>query len=56
MSKLVFEPLLSPREIIEYGAFGGCYFGLPIEEYTNYDYDNLFNQLFDGLDIKLYLG
>tara|TARA_B100000683_G_scaffold105448_1_gene103852 strand:- start:958 stop:1470 length:513 start_codon:yes stop_codon:yes gene_type:complete len=56
MSKLVFEPLLSPRQIIEYGAFGGCYFGFPIEEYTNYDYDNLFNQLFDGLDIKLYLG
>ena len=56
MSKLVFNPLLSPREIVEYGAFGGCYFGLEIEEYTNYDYQNLFNKLFDGLDTKLYLG
>ena len=55
MSKLEFLPLLTPREIIKAGAFGGCYFGLPIEEYTNYDYDYLFNKLFDGLDINLYL-
>lgn len=55
MSKLEFRPLLSPRQIIEAGAFGGSYFGLPIEEYTNYDYNNLFNKLFDGLDINLYL-
>jgi len=56
MCKLEFNPLLSPRQILEYGAFGGCYFGLPIEEYTNYDYDSLFNELFDGIDTKLYLG
>ena len=36
MVKEDFNPILSPREIIEAGAFGGCYFGLPIEEYTNY--------------------
>ena len=56
MSKLEFSPLLTPRQILEYGAFGGCYFGLPIEEYTNYDYNSLFNELFDGIDTKLYLG
>jgi len=53
---LEFRPLLSPAEIIKAGAFGGSYFGLPIEEYTNYDYDSLFNELFDGIDTNLYLG
>lgn len=56
MSKLEFSPLLSPREILEAGSFGGCYFGLPIEEYSNYDYDSLFESLFKGVDTKLYLG
>jgi hypothetical protein len=56
MSKYDFYPMLSPREIIEQGAFGGCYFGLPIEEYTNYEYTELFNYHFDGLDTSLYLG
>ena len=50
MSKLEFSPLLSPREILEAGSFGGCYFGLPIEEYSNYDYDSLFESLFKGVD------
>ena len=56
MSKYDFYPMLSAREIIEQGAFGGCYFGLPIEEYTNYEYTELFNYHFDGLDTSLYLG
>ena len=51
-----FKPNLTPREIIEAGSFGGCYFGLPIEEYTNYNYQKLFDKHFDGVDIKLYLG
>ena len=55
MSKYEFYPMLSPREIIEEGAFGGSYFGLPIEEYTNYEYTELFNYHFDGLDTSLYL-
>ena len=38
MSKLAFYPIMTPREVIEAGAFGGCYFGLPIEEYTNFEY------------------
>ena len=38
MSNYLFSPILTPREVIEQGAFGGCYFGLPIEEYTNYEY------------------
>ena len=56
MSKLDFYPLLSPREVIERGAFGGCYFGMFIEEYTNYDYNSLFDHHFDGLDTSLYEG
>ena len=56
MSKLDFYPMLSPREIIDEGAFGGSYFGLPIEEYTNYEYQELFDYHFDGLDTSLYLG
>ena len=42
--------------MIEAGAFGGCYFGKEIEEYTNYDYQKLFDYHFDGLDISSYLG
>ena len=56
MSQLDFYPLLSPREVIERGAFGGCYFGMFIEEYTNYDYNSLFDYHFDGLDTSLYEG
>jgi len=56
MSKLDFYPLLSPREVIERGAFGRCYFGMFIEEYTNYDYNSLFDYHFDGLDTSLYEG
>lgn len=52
---LDFNPILTPREIIERGSFGGSYFGIPIEEYTNFDYNKLFNILFDGLDDSLYL-
>jgi hypothetical protein len=36
MSSLAFYPILTPREIVEAGAFGGCYFGLPIEEWLRY--------------------
>jgi hypothetical protein len=53
---MYFRPNLTPREIVEAGAFGGCYFGLPIEEHTNFDYQELFDYHFDGLDTSLYLG
>ena len=56
MSNLAFYPMLTPREVIEEGAFGGCYFGLPIEEYTNFEYQELFDYHFNGLDTSLYLG
>ena len=56
MSNLAFYPILTPREVIEEGAFGGCYFGLPIEEYTTFEYNKLFDYNFDGLDKSLYLG
>ena len=55
MSKLDFYPLLSPREVIERGAFGGSYFG---EENLSGDtqYCHLFKYHFDGLDRGLYEG
>ena len=56
MSNLKFNPILTPRQVIEAGAFGGCYFGLPIEEYTNYEYIELFEYHFKDLDTSLYLG
>ena len=51
-----FYPNLSPKEVIEVGAFGGCYFGLSIEEGTTYNYKELFDYHFRGLDTSLYLG
>ena len=56
MSKLDFYPTLTPHAIIEEGAFGGSYFGLPIEEYSNYEYQELFDYHFNGLEAYLYLG
>lgn len=56
MSSLEFNPILTPHAIIEEGAFGGCYFGLPIEEYSSYEYQELFDYHFNGLDTSLYLG
>jgi hypothetical protein len=56
MNSLDFHPNLTPRQVIEAGAFGGCYFGYPIEEYVVYDYDALFKYHFEGLDKELYLG
>ncbi len=55
-SNLTFNPNLTPREVVEAGSFGGSYFGLPIEEYINYDYTSLFNYHFDGVDTILYMG
>jgi hypothetical protein len=56
MSKLEFYPNLTPRQVIEAGAFGGCYFGFPIEEYTNYDYNSLFEYHFKDIPVEYYLG
>ena len=56
MSNLAFYPILTPREMVEEGVFGGCYFGLPIEESTDYEYSELFDYHFKGLDTSLYLG
>ena len=58
-SSLSFYPNLTPRQVIEAGAFGGSYFGYPIEgslQALDYDYDTLFKYHFDGLDRELYLG
>jgi len=50
-----FKPNLTPREVIESGAFGGSYFG---EENLSGDtqYCHLFKDHFDGLDRSLYEG
>jgi hypothetical protein len=53
---LAFYPNLTPRQVIEEGAFGGCYFGSTIEDPIEYDYETLFKYHFEGLDKELYLG
>lgn len=50
-----FNPRLSPREIIERGAFGGNYFGVDVGANLE-DYKELFECHFKGLDEELYLG
>lgn len=56
MSKLEFKPNLTPRQVIERGAFGGSYFGIQIKGKTEYNYNELFQYHFKGLDKGLYLG
>lgn len=51
----IFKPNLSPREIIERGAFGGSYFGIDIGMEEE-DYSTLFESLFKDLDKELYLS
>jgi len=55
MDNITFIPNLTPRQVIEAGAFGGSYFGIKIDESED-DYEDLFNSLFKGLDTRLYLG
>jgi hypothetical protein len=56
MYEFSFNPNLTPRQVIEEGAFGGCYFGYPIDSPIEYDYQTLFRYHFDGLNPELYLG
>ena len=53
--KHLFYPMLSPREIIEAGAFGGNYFGVDVGANLE-DYTRLFKYHFDGVDKGLYMG
>ena len=55
MSRLTFNPLLTPRQVIEHGAFGGNYFGVDVGAKRK-DYKELFEYHFKGLDTSLYLG
>ena len=55
MSKLYFKPIITPRQVIEAGAFGGNYFGVDVGANLE-DYKELFKYHFDGLDTSLYLG
>ena len=55
MSRLTFNPILTPREVIQYGAFGGNYFGVDVGANLD-DYKELFEYHFKGLDTSLYLG
>ena len=55
MSKLYFKPIITPRQVIEAGAFGGNYFGVDVGANLD-DYKELFKYHFDGLDTSLYLG
>lgn len=55
MSELRFLPSLSPREIVQRGAFGGSYFGVDVGANLD-EYKELFDLHFFGLDTSLYLG
>ena len=55
MSSFEFRPNLTPRQIIERGAFGGNYFGIDVGANLD-DYKELFDYHFKGLDTSLYLG
>ena len=55
MDDTSFIPNLTPREVIEAGAFGGSYFGLKIDESED-DYSDIFESLFSGVSTRLYLG
>ena len=55
MARIQFKPMLSPREIIEAGAFGGNYFGVDVGANLE-DYTRLFKYHFDGVDEGLYMG
>jgi hypothetical protein len=55
MSKIQFNPMLTPREMFEYGIFGGNYFGVDVGANLN-DYTELFKYHFEGLDKGLYMG
>jgi hypothetical protein len=54
-SNYQFNPNLTPREIIEAGAFGGNYFGVDVGANLE-DYKELFDYHFFNLDTSLYLG
>ena len=54
-SKLEFYPNLTPKEVLQAGAFGGSYFGVEDLE-GDYDYQSLFAETLEGVDPHLYLG
>tara|TARA_R110000744_G_scaffold19900_9_gene52338 strand:+ start:82 stop:594 length:513 start_codon:yes stop_codon:yes gene_type:complete len=56
MSQLYFNPMLTPREMVEMGVFGGCYFGVEVMNTSSCDYQELFDYHFKDLDPSLYLG
>jgi len=54
MDSNMFKPNLTPRQVIQSGAFGCSYFGIAIDDSED-DYTDLFESLFKGLDTNLYL-
>jgi len=54
MDNSTFLPNVTPREVIQSGAFGCSYFGIAIDDSED-DYTDLFESLFKGLDTRLYL-
>lgn len=55
MNKLEFNPMLSPKEILLKGAFGGSYFGIE-DLQGDYNYQSLFEETLIGVPSYLYLG
>ena len=54
MSNLRFNPILTPKEMLEEGIFGGSYYGVEKLE-GDCDYNKLF-ETYDGVDTSLYFG
>jgi len=54
MSMLEFYPMLTPKEMLEQGVFGGSYFGVEILE-GDYDYQSLFQETLSDVSPHLYI-
>jgi len=54
MDNNTFKPNVTPRDVIQSGAFGCSYFGIAIDD-SDDDYKDLFESLFKGLDTNLYM-
>ena len=55
IDNVAFTPNLTPRQVVEAGAFGGSYFGIQVDDSED-DYTQLFDILFEQVPTELYLS